>query len=211
MYETEEQQVEALKKWWQENGKSIIAGVVIGLIGVFGWRGWIDYRNNVGAQASNLFDQLVVSVEGGDADSVAKQVELLHRDYGSTPYPAFGELMLARVLHAKGDSAGAKASLQRAIDDAPDQALKAVAVLRLARVQLANGELDAVAALLDRYPASTAFAAEYAVVRGDLARARGDADAARGAYQQAIAGQAGNADLVQLKLENLPPAPAPAS
>ena len=29
VYKTEEEQVEAIKKWWQENGKSIIAGVVI--------------------------------------------------------------------------------------------------------------------------------------------------------------------------------------
>ena len=41
---TEEEQVERLKQWWKENGRSIIAGVVIGL-GVFGsWQGWRAYQ-----------------------------------------------------------------------------------------------------------------------------------------------------------------------
>ena len=42
--ETEEQQVEAIKKWWQENGKSLIAGIVIGLGGIVGWQGWQTYQ-----------------------------------------------------------------------------------------------------------------------------------------------------------------------
>jgi len=29
VYSTEEEQVEAIKKWWNENGKSIIAGIII--------------------------------------------------------------------------------------------------------------------------------------------------------------------------------------
>ena len=37
---TEEEQVEALKSWWKENGKSLIMGVVIAVAAVFGWRGW---------------------------------------------------------------------------------------------------------------------------------------------------------------------------
>ena len=40
VYKTEEEQVEAIKKWWQENGKSIIAGVVIGITAIFGWRAY---------------------------------------------------------------------------------------------------------------------------------------------------------------------------
>jgi len=204
-YETEEQQVEALKQWWKDNGTSVIAGVVIGLIGVFGWRAWVNHRDTVAAQASNLFDQLVVSVEASKADSAAQQVGVLRSEYGATPYAAFAELMEARLRYEKGDVLGAKDALGQAIDKAPDAALGAVAVLRLARVQIGAGELNAAATLLDQHPAAPPFAAEYAGLRGDIARARGDAAAARRAYQAAIAGKVGNADLIQLKLDNLPP------
>jgi predicted negative regulator of RcsB-dependent stress response len=208
MYETEEQQVEALKRWWKSNATSIIAGVVIGLGGVFGWRAWVQHRDDVAAQASNVFDQLAVSVETGNADSARQQSELLQREYGSTPYPAFAQLLLARLKYEQGDAAGAAKVLEEVVAHSPDPALKTVAVLRLVRIHLDAGELDAAGALLRQHPAPEAFGAEYAVLEGDLARARGDTAAAREAYQKAIAGGAGNADLIQLKLENLPSSPA---
>ena len=37
-YETEEQQVEAIKKWWKANGNTLIIGAVVGLAGLWGWR-----------------------------------------------------------------------------------------------------------------------------------------------------------------------------
>ena len=78
--------------------------------------------------------------------------------------------------------------------------------MRLARLRVAAGELDAAEALLRQNPAASAFEGEYAAIRGDIARARGDAKAAREAYETAIARRAANSDLIQLKLENLPPA-----
>ena len=41
---TEEEQVEQLKKWWKENGLSIVGGVVVGLALVFGWRSWQHHQ-----------------------------------------------------------------------------------------------------------------------------------------------------------------------
>ena len=35
--DSEEEQVDKIKKWWDANGKQIIAGAVLGLAGVFGW------------------------------------------------------------------------------------------------------------------------------------------------------------------------------
>jgi predicted negative regulator of RcsB-dependent stress response len=208
MYETEEQQVEALKKWWRENGKSIIAGVVLGLGGVLGWRAWMDHQDTRAGQASNLFDQLTVRVEQGQADPARVLAEQLRRDYAGTPYAGFSYLLEARLLLEQGDSSAARGALEQAIAAIAEPAIRTIAVLRLARLQLDAGTPDQAAGLLDRHPPPAAFAGEYAALRGDIARARGDTAAARAAYREAIAGQAGNADLLQLKLENLPPEPA---
>jgi predicted negative regulator of RcsB-dependent stress response len=205
-YETEEQQVEALKKWWKENGTSIIAGVVIGLAGVFGWRAWVAHRDTQAAQAANLFDRMVSAVDAGETQAAAQQAKVLNSQYGSTPYAAFSDLMEARSRYEHKDIAGAKAALERAMDTLPDETLRTIAVLRLARIEIGSKDLAAAAALLDRHPAPPPFAPEYAELRGDIAAGRGDLAAARTAYQQAIAGGAGNADLVQLKLDNLSPA-----
>lgn len=207
MYETEEQQVEAIKKWWNENGKSIVAGVVIGLGGILGWKAWVEHSDGVAAQASNMFDQLAFSVETGKGDQALKQTEVLQQEFSSTPYAGFAALMLARVNFEKGDMAGAVKALEQAIEQAPDRAFKSIAVLRLARVYIADGQLEAAEKVLQTHSAPAAFSAEYAALQGDIAHTKGDIAAARSAYQEAIANNASNQELLQLKLENLPSAP----
>ena len=130
---------------------SVAAGIAIGLAGVYGWRAWNDYRSSVGAQASAAFEQLVVSADAGQADSAAKQQEILAEKYGSTPYPALGALVAAKALYEQGDAAAAMGALQQVIAKAPDPALARLAALRLARIQFAEGQLDAAAATID-YP-----------------------------------------------------------
>jgi predicted negative regulator of RcsB-dependent stress response len=205
-YETDDEKVESIKKWWKENGASVAIGIAIGLAVVFGWRAWGSYRDSVGSQASAAFEQLLASAETGQAQSVAKQAELLGQDYGSTPYPALGDLVAAKVLYEKGDSPAAMAALGRAIAQAPDPALVRLAALRLARIQLSEGQLDAASATLSAHDNGLDFAGDFAAARGDIAAARGDSTAARGEYRKAIAAGASLPQVIRLKLDNLPPA-----
>ena len=36
IYNSDEQQAEAIKEWWKENGKAILIGAALGLVGMFG-------------------------------------------------------------------------------------------------------------------------------------------------------------------------------
>jgi predicted negative regulator of RcsB-dependent stress response len=203
-YETDDEKVEAIKKWWKENGTSVVAGVVIGLAVVFGWRGWVEYRNSVGAQASASFEQLLASTSSGQTESATKQAELLNQDYDSTPYAALGSLVSAKVRYESGDVPGAIGELQRVIAKAPDPALARLAALRLARIQVAEGQLDAAAATVSAHDDGQSFAGDFAAVRGDIAVARGDLVQARAEYEKAIAAGSGLSQLIRLKLDNLP-------
>jgi predicted negative regulator of RcsB-dependent stress response len=205
-YETDDEKVEAIKKWWKDNGISVATGLVIGLALVFGWRAWGNYRDSVGSQASAAFEQLATNADAGQAEAVAKQAELLHQDFGSTPYPALGDLIAAKVLYEKGDSPGAIAALQRVLADAPDPAMSRLAALRLARIQLSDGQTDAAASTLAAHDNGVDFAGDFAAVRGDIAVARGDAATARAEYEKAIAAGASMPQVIRLKLDNLPAA-----
>ena len=44
IYNNDEQQAEAIKEWWKENGKAILVGATLGLVGMFGWRYFNEYR-----------------------------------------------------------------------------------------------------------------------------------------------------------------------
>lgn len=203
-YETDDEKVEAIKKWWKENGTSVIAGVVIGLAVVFGWRGWVQYRDSVGAQASADFEQLLASAAQGETESATKRAELLNQDFASTPYAALGSLVAAKARYEAGDVAGAVSELQRVIAKAPDPALTRLAALRLARIQVAEGQLDAAAATVAAHDVGQSFAGDFAAVRGDIAAARGDLAKAREEYEKAIAAGTGLSQLIRLKLDNLP-------
>ena len=83
-YETEEQQVEALKKWWAENGKSVILGVGIGAFAIFGWQGWNKHQLSKARQASDGYQQTLAALSGeGDAVEIAKDVK---DDHSSSLY-----------------------------------------------------------------------------------------------------------------------------
>ena len=48
---TDEEKLELLKKWWKENGGSIITGVVLGLALLFGGKAWFAYQDRQAAPA----------------------------------------------------------------------------------------------------------------------------------------------------------------
>lgn len=202
--DTDEEKVEAIKRWWKTNGVAVIGGVVIGLGGVIGWRTWVDYRTTLAERGSIAYEQLLMTAEAGGATSAQRQVDAIVEDYGSTPYAMFAALTRAQLALAADDPIGAETALRSAIERAPDPALATLAALRLARVQLDRGALAAATATIGQYGDDAAFAADFAALRGDIAAAEGRVEDARAAYQRALEGGVANARLIELKLQDLP-------
>ena len=57
-------------------------------------------------------------------------------------------------------------------------------------------------------PGDSAFAGEFAALRGDMAMAQGDREAARAAYADALARGVENPDMLRMKLVDVGGAPA---
>jgi predicted negative regulator of RcsB-dependent stress response len=201
VYQTEEEQVENLKRWWKENGTSIVAGIVIGLGGVFGWQAWSGYKDRVGKEASQAFTQVLTAVQQGNIESATKQAELLRHDHEGTNYAVFAALTQARLKLKQGDSAAARSQLEWAMAHAGNPSLKELAQLNLARVLLSEGDLDGAAKLAAVEKGG--FAGEFAMVRGDIAAERGDKQQAHDAYTQAMTLGVSNSNLLQMKLDDL--------
>lgn len=204
-YRTDEEQVEQLKKWWEENGKSIIAGITIGLIAIFGWRGWQDHLVTQGEQASDLYEQMTAEIrqgKGTDVEAIAKQ---LNQDYKSTPYSTFSSLLQAREAVEKDDIDSAIIHLQWVLDNTDSDEFRHLARLRLSRLLLIEGNKDAALSLIEKVD-SGKFAASYHELRGDILLQQGNSKAAQDAYAQALATQnsiRGNQSIVQMKLDDL--------
>ena len=200
VYQTEEEQVEAIKKWWKENGTSVVAGVVIGLGAVFGWQGWNSYQDRMGKEASVAFSQLLGAVNAGNTESASKQAELLRVEYESSNYAMLAAMAQARLKLEQGDSAAARSQLEWTLQNSDDDSLKTLAQLNLARILLSEGDLDGAAGLAAI--SEGGFAADFAELRGDIAAARKQLEEARDAYSQALALNA-NPQRLQMKLDDL--------
>lgn len=204
-YRTDEEQVEQLKKWWEENGKSIIAGIALGLIAIFGWRGWQDHIVTQGENASDLYEQMAADIRDGKGTDVKAIAEQLKQDYTSTPYSTFSSLLQAREAVDKDDIESAKTHLQWVLDNTDNDEFRHLAKLRLSRLLLTEGDKDAALSLIEKGD-SGKFASSYHELRGDILLQQGDSKAAQDAYTQALATQnsiRGNQSIVQMKLDDL--------
>jgi predicted negative regulator of RcsB-dependent stress response len=203
-YETEEQQIEALKKWWKENGTSLIIGLFVGVSALFGWRYYLEQNNVHALQASNLYMQVMQNTATQNIDE--KTIDIhnqLINAYSDTPYAALASLALAKTEYQKDNTDGAVIQLELAIKHANDDVIKQIASLRLARVLIEQKKYDEAMALLNQSH-DTAFDAQYEELKGDVHIARGDVTQARLAYDNAISLQGVAASKwLKLKRQNL--------
>jgi predicted negative regulator of RcsB-dependent stress response len=200
-YRTDEEQIQHLKKWWNENGKSIIGGIAIGLIAIFGWRGWQGHLVTQGKEASDLYEHIIIDVSKDKEKHVGEVAQQLNDDYKSTPYSTFAKLLLAREAVEKDNIESAKNHLQWVLDNTDSDGFKHLARLRLARLLLEEGDKDAALSLIEKIDAGT-FAPNYHELRGDILLQQGDSKAAQDAYTQALSIRS-NQPVVQMKLDDL--------
>jgi predicted negative regulator of RcsB-dependent stress response len=204
IYDTEEEQLEQLKKWWESNNSSLLAGIVGAIVVVTAVNFWHKYQADQRTQASQMYQELLESAAKNNSESVEKLAEKITNEHGSTAYAHYAALQLTKTKVQKGDLEAAKAILQKEIKTADGAELQHVARLRLIQLMLASKQYEQGLQLIAEVdPASTeGFAASYDELQGDLYVAMERLDEARNAYQSAIrTGQA--TPLVQFKLDDL--------
>jgi len=182
---TEQEELDKLKAWWKNYGNSLIFGVLLGVIVLFGFRYWSHQKEQSLVDASALYDQMVQSLRTSNRDEAMKTGDTLIKEYASTPYAAMAALLHARVDHEAGDTVSARKNLQWVIDNARDSGAIHAARLRLARLLVNSGEMDAALALAN-VKDQAGFEAEYLELKGDVLSAQGHRDEARTAYREAL-------------------------
>jgi predicted negative regulator of RcsB-dependent stress response len=209
---SDEQQAEALRRWWSDNWRWVVAGVALGLAALGGWQYW-QQRTIVRAEAAEqMYRDFATAINGNDRSKAESLLKELEQSYSGSPYADHGHLALATANISEGKFDQAVSELKIVAERTADKALKPIAQLRLARVHLQLGHHDEALAVLNIDQAG-AYLAQYHEVRGDALLAKGDVGGAKQAYQlaldalqsQANSDSASNADaaLVQLKLQDL--------
>ena len=212
----EEETIESLKKWWDENGKQLMLAVVVVVGGYGSWTLWQGSKTASSDAASDLYEEVLglaineqtgtISDEGA-AQIIALATEL-RQDHSSTIYARYSALFSAQQQVMAGDLDAAQETL-RWITENPltglfveqDEGLMLTANLRLGRVLLANGDNDGALAVVSSLAPKT-FEAGYAELQGDVYVAMGRTVEARESYLAAQ--QAGSSsEGLRMKLDNL--------
>jgi predicted negative regulator of RcsB-dependent stress response len=214
-YQTEEEQVEALRRWWDENGRSTMVAIVLAVGAGFGWQAWQERQQESAEAASIYYEELLQAVQlvGEDKQeaTIRHLAEGLKEDYSGSTYASFAALHLARLAVMEDDLVRAEEELRWVLTAKPTDEVRMLAELRLARVVAARGNLQGAMDIL-LIDEAGGYEPAYAEARGDIYLQQGEPDKAIAEYQAALALAAasggGAGDSLQLKLESLTPVPA---
>jgi predicted negative regulator of RcsB-dependent stress response len=185
-YDLEEQeQIDAIKGWWQDNGRMVMMAVIAVLVGIAAVQGWRYYRHTQAEHAAALFSQLDEAQRAKDPKRVRDIAAQVIDRYGSTQYAGIAALAAAKASFDTGEMDEARKNLQWAIDHAKEDEMRDVARLRLAAVLVDQKKYDEALKLVSE-KSTDSYAMLYADARGDVLAAQGKPAEARAAYQQAL-------------------------
>ena len=204
VYQTEDEQVDAIKAWWDKNGKSTIFGIVVVLASVFGWNKWNEHQQNISVSASSRYEMMVAQMEK-DPDGAIAMGESVKQEFKGSHYSVLAAMMIAKIEVERGQLEIAAAELTWAAEQSGDPVFVDLANSRLARVILAQGRADDAIATLSKVK-SAGFSGMVAEIKGDAYISQGDRNSARAAYQQALTGYADMPEKkreIQIKLDDL--------
>ncbi len=209
----EQEQLDALKAFWNKQGNLITWTLVLVLGAFAAWNGWNYWQREQALKAGAMFEELDRAAAAGDADKAGRVFADLKQRFPGTAFAQQGGLTAAKVQVAKGQADAAKATLTWVAENGVEDEMRTIARLRLAAVQADAKQYDEALKTLDAAKAE-GFEGLVADRRGDVLLAQGKKDEARAAYQAAYKALDEKVDyrrLVEAKLTTLGAAPAAAA
>lgn len=195
------EQSERVRSWLKDNATAIIGGVVIGLGLIFGYQQWQQYKLRQMHMAAELYER--IRAEDATAEAVSAAAAELRDKYPRSGFAVLASLAEASRQAAAGDLEAARGHLAWAVSHADEPAMRVLASLRLARLDLAAGRAEEALKTLDGIRTG-GYVAERAELRGDILAALGRRDEARAAYLEAQVAGPVNPAALEMKLGEFP-------
>jgi predicted negative regulator of RcsB-dependent stress response len=138
----DDEQIENLKRFWQDYGTPILVGASIALAVFAGWRYWqqseLEQTASIAANAyqasQDAYQKLVANPEDKAANTdLQREAQKLMQDYTKTPYAANAALLLAKRAIDLKDFKRSRKTITFCVNSKNDDGLKSIATLRLAQ------------------------------------------------------------------------------
>lgn len=186
VYMTEEEQLDAIKKWWNRHQTLITVLLSIVLLIMAGHRYWHWHETKLTQQASSTYEQLMVSFSNQDKKAVRAYAHALLTDYKKTIYADGAQLILAKMDVSKGNYTAAKNKLSQLVSESTHPSLQQIASIRLARLFIEDKQYDQALNELNKLT-NVAYAPIINELKGDVFLAKKDYQYAMDAYKTALA------------------------
>lgn len=203
---SEKEQIESLKKWWKDNGSSLVTGVLLGLSLIFGGKAWVNWKDAQTANASNSYAMMQSAFKQNNLEMARSQANDLISNFTGSGYASLAAMRLAKLAVNDGEIAAAQAQLEWALEHAKTSQIENIVRSRLVRVLINEKNYAQAGVMLTQVTDVGAYQPVYAALKGDLAFAQGEMEAASAAYRDALAilpATAPNAAYLRVKYENL--------
>jgi len=202
VYSNENEQVDALRRFFANNGKALAVGVVIGIAALGGWRYWSSHQQDSAKTVSAEYQKVTRAMQAGKPETL-EAVNTFASENSNT-YGALAALDLAKQYVDSDQLDKAATLLQNGLKDTKDANLQAVINLRLARIQLQQNQADAALKTLDSVKGD-GWTAIVADIRGEALLSKGDKQGARDAWSKGVESDASPAlkQMMQMKMNNL--------
>jgi predicted negative regulator of RcsB-dependent stress response len=201
----EQERLDELKAWWKRWGNALMIGLAVVIAAGAGWRYWQNHTLTQNLEAATVYEKLTQSLVSSDAKGAREAGAMLIDQYKGTAYAPRAALLLAKLNVVGKDLKSAQAQLEWAVANSKEPAVKDLARLRLAGVQLDQKQYDAALKTLSASH-SDAFSARFDDMKGDVLMAQDKRAEARAAYQAAFGKMQENdayRNVVELKLDAL--------
>ncbi len=201
----EQERLDELKAWWKHWGNLVMVGLAVVIAAAAGWRYWQNHTATQSLEAATVYEKLTQSLAANDPKAAREAGAMLIDQYPDTAYAPRAALLLAKLNVGARDAKSAQAQLEWTVANSKEPAVKDLARLRLAGVQLDQKQYEAALKTLSASH-SDAFDFRFDDLKGDVLLAQGKPAEARTAYQAAFKKMAEDnpyRNIVELKLDAL--------
>lgn len=182
---SERDQVDLLKKWWNQYGLIGILTIALGVGGNYAWTYYKARQAEYAQNASIVYEQMKGSLAKNEMGEFRTRANYILENYKKAPYAALASFALSSEALKENKPEDAKYYLKFVVDNHKKAHLRQIARVRLARILLSQKAYKDALSALDKVEDKT-FIPMIEEVRGDVYLAQGDSKKANLAYKSAL-------------------------
>ena len=195
---------EMLSEWWHDNGKYLIAGLVLAVLGIGGWKGWGYYTETRAMEAVVQYEEMLDYIALEDEQDAARILNILRDQYGSTTYATFASFAMAKFRIEQEKLKEAAMDLRWIAEYSRYEELRSLASVRMVRVLLELGEREEAYEIILSRSFPRGLEELLAEVQGDYLVKEGEYQRAEDAYRRAISNSvADDYNFIMMKVEEI--------